>query len=372
MTVALPIPAPVTTTYRPLGMLAELTHACPLHCAYCSNPLALTSRDTELSTAEWTRVFREAAALGVVQVHLSGGEPLLRKDLRELTLACREAGLYTNLITSAIGLDRERLAGLAVDHVQISVQDATAERASLITGAGGFGHKLAAAALVKEAGLPLTVNVVLHRHNLDRIADLIALAEKLGADRLELANTQYYGWAERNRRWLLPTAEQIAAADVVVREAGERLDGRIDISYVRPDLHAGVPKPCMGGWGQRQLTVAPGGDVLPCPVAAELPDMPLENVRHRSLAAIWHESASFNRFRGTAWMREPCLTCDRRDIDYGGCRCQAYQFTGDPTVTDPACRYSPHRPLVDAVLAEAASEQVEYRPHAPRRSEENL
>jgi pyrroloquinoline quinone biosynthesis protein E len=366
MTVALPAPAPAAHTYHPLGMLAELTHACPLHCAYCSNPIALTARDTELSTVEWTRVFGEAAALGVAQVHLSGGEPLLRKDLRELTVACRNAGLYTNLITSGIGLDRDRLAALAVDHVQISVQDATPERAARIAGAGGWPHKLAAAKLVKEAGLPLTVNVVLHRHNLDRVADMIALAEQLGANRLELANTQYYGWAERNRAWLLPTAEQIAAADEVVRAAGVRLDGRIDISYVRPDLHAGVPKPCMGGWGQRQLTVAPNGDVLPCPVAAELPGLPLENVRNTPLAAIWHESPSFNRFRGTAWMSEPCRSCDRRDIDFGGCRCQAFQFTGDPTVTDPACRYSPHRHLVDAVLAEPATTQVEYRPHAPK------
>jgi pyrroloquinoline quinone biosynthesis protein E len=221
---------------------------------------------------------------------------------------------------------------------------------------------------VKKHGLPLTINVVLHRYNLDRIEAAIGMAEQLGADRLELAHTQYYGWAQRNRAWLLPTAEQVAAASVVARAAAERLAGRVDISYVTPDLLAGVPKPCMGGWGQQQLTVAPNGDVLPCPVAAQLPDMPVENVRDRSLSWIWYSSASFNRFRGVEWMSEPCLSCARRDIDFGGCRCQAYQLTGDATVTDPACRYSPHRSLVDAVLAQPRSEELEYRPHAPQRA----
>jgi PqqA peptide cyclase len=349
----------------PLGMLAELTHACPLHCAYCSNPLALVPRTNELRTDEWVRVFAEAAALGIAQVHLSGGEPLQRRDLPELAAACRKYGLYTNLITSGLGLDRERLATLPVDHVQISVQDAEPAGAELITKTRTWHQKLAAAQVVKDSGRPLTVNVVLHRQNLDHIEALVALAEKMGADRLELAHTQYYGWAERNRDWLLPTTAQVRAANAVVLATAERLRGRMDIAYVSPDLHAATPKPCMGGWGHRQLTVAPGGDVLPCPVAAQLPDLPIENVREKSLRQIWYESESFNKFRGTDWMSEPCQSCPRREIDFGGCRCQAYQFTGDASATDPACRYSPHRHLVDAVLASVPSDpEPAYRPHA--------
>src|SRR6185437_10783551 len=236
-------------------------------------------RTDELSTAEWLRVFTEAAAIGVAQVHLSGGEPLQRKDLPELAAACREHGLYTNLITSGLGLTAERLAGLPVDHVQVSVQDADPAGVERISNTRTWQHKLDAARVVKESGRPLTLNVVLHRQNLDHIEALVELAEKMGADRLELAHTQYYGWAEKNRDWLLPTAAQVRAANTVVLATAERLAGRMDIAYVSPDLHAATPKPCMGGWGQRQLTVAPNGDVLPCPVAGELPDMPIENVR---------------------------------------------------------------------------------------------
>jgi PqqA peptide cyclase len=353
-------------TTAPLGMLAELTHACPLHCAYCSNPLALVPRTDELKTDEWVRVFTEAAALGVAQVHLSGGEPLQRRDLPTLAAACRDRGLYTNLITSGLGLDRDRLAALPVDHVQISVQDADPAGAERITGTRTWRHKLAAAQVVKDSGRPLTVNVVLHRQNLDRIEAIVALAEQMSADRLELAHTQYYGWAERNRDWLLPTTPQVRAANAVVLAAAERLAGRMEIAYVSPDLHAATPKPCMGGWGHRQLTVTPSGDVLPCLVANTLPDLPIENVRTGSLHDIWYKSDSFNKFRGTEWMSEPCQSCPRREIDFGGCRCQAYQFTGDAGATDPACRYSPHRGLVDAVLANATVDAAPaYRPHAP-------
>jgi pyrroloquinoline quinone biosynthesis protein E len=346
-------------------MLAELTHACPLHCAYCSNPLALVARTDELGTEEWLRVFAEAAALGVAQVHLSGGEPLQRRDLPVLAAGCRDRGLYTNLITSGLGLTRERLAAIPVDHVQVSVQAADPEGVELISGTRTWQHKLDAARVVKESGRPLTVNVVLHRQNLDRIEDLVALAEKMGADRLELAHTQYYGWAERNRDWLLPTAAQVRAASAVVLAAAERLAGRMDIAYVSPDLHAATPKPCMGGWGHRQLTVTPSGDVLPCLVANTLPDLPVENVRARSLREIWYESEAFNRYRGTDWMPEPCSSCPRKEIDYGGCRCQAFQLTGDAGATDPVCRYSPDRPLVDAILARTTSDAPpSYRPHA--------
>jgi pyrroloquinoline quinone biosynthesis protein E len=354
------------TVPAPLGLLAELTHACPLHCAYCSNPLALVSRTDELDTAEWVSVFESAAALGVAQVHLSGGEPLRRTDLPELTAACADLGLYTNLITSGVGLSVHRLAGLAVDHVQISVQDADPQGAARISGTRTWPHKIEAARVIKSSGRPLTVNVVLHRHNLDRITDLIALAEQMRADRLELAHTQYYGWALRNRDWLLPTTKQVRVADAVVHAAARRLAGRMQIDYVSPDLHTATPKPCMGGWGRRQLTVTPNGDVLPCPVANLLPDLPIDNVRHRTLRAIWYDSQSFNRFRGTAWMPDPCRGCPLREIDFGGCRCQAYQLTGDASVTDPACRYSPHRPLVEALLAaDMRDPSPEYRSHPP-------
>jgi pyrroloquinoline quinone biosynthesis protein E len=352
----------------PLGMLAELTHSCPLHCAYCSNPAALVPRAGELSTADWLRVFGEAAALGVAQVHLSGGEPLQRRDLPELATALRAHGIYTNLITSGLGLTAERLAAIPVDHVQVSVQAADPEGVQRITGTRTWQHKLDAARVVKDSGRPLTVNVVLHRQNLDTIDALVALAEKMGADRLELAHTQYYGWAERNRDWLLPTTEQVRAANAVVLATAERLAGRMDIAYVSPDLHAATPKPCMGGWGKTQLTVTPDGDVLPCLVANTLTGLPIENVRDRSLRDIWYSSEAFNRYRGTGWMAEPCKSCVRREIDYGGCRCQAFQFTGDAGATDPVCSLSPDRHLVDAVLAGTPSDGAPtYRPHAPAR-----
>ncbi|GIG62187.1 coenzyme PQQ synthesis protein E [Longispora fulva] len=345
----------------PLGMLAELTHACPLHCPYCSNPVALAPRDSELSTQEWDRVFGEAAALGVVQAHLSGGEPLLRRDLDELVASCGRHGLYTNLITSGLGLDADRLARLPVDHVQISVQDATERASDDIAGTRSWARKITAARVVKDAGRPLTLNVVLHRANVDHVGAVIALAGELGADRLELAHTQYYGWALRNRAWLMPSMEQVLATAEVVRAARTRME----ISYVLPDLHTGTPKPCTGGWGRTQLTVAPGGEVRPCAAADSLP-LEFANVRDRSLDWIWYSSPSFNRFRGTDWMPDPCRSCALKDVDLGGCRCQAFQLTGDPGATDPVCRLSPDRHLVDAALAGPPQTAPFPRPHAPK------
>ncbi|MFL6073258.1 MAG: pyrroloquinoline quinone biosynthesis protein PqqE [Mycobacteriales bacterium] len=355
----------------PLSLLAELTHGCPLHCAYCSNPLELAARDTELPTATWARVFAEAAALGVAQIHLSGGEPLLRRDLAALVGACAGDGLYTNLITSGVGLTGPRVAELAaagLDHVQLSVQDADRESADRIAGARVWPVKIAAARAVAAAGLPLTVNVVLHRQNLDRLEATVALAEELGAQRLELAHTQYYGWAVRNRDWLLPTAAQVERAAEVAAAAAERLAGRTAVVYVQPDLHTGQVKPCLGGWGRVHLAVAPDGDVLPCQVAGQIPDLVAENVTRRPLSWIWYSSPAFARFRGTAWMAEPCRSCEFREIDHGGCRCQAYQLTGDPNATDPACHLSPHRATVDALLTGAAAapqQDPEPRPSAP-------
>ncbi|MFD9961315.1 pyrroloquinoline quinone biosynthesis protein PqqE [Amycolatopsis sp. NPDC058986] len=338
----------------PLGMLAELTHRCPLHCPYCSNPVELAGRESELSTQDWLAVLSQARELGVLQVHMSGGEPLARPDLPELVAHAAGLGCYVNLVTSGLGLTEKRLADLVergIAHIQLSVQAATAERANLLAGARAHDHKLAVAGLIRKADLPLTVNVVLHRRNHDQLAGMIALAERMGADRLELANTQYYGWALRNRDALMPTREQLAVAEPIVREATERLRGKMEIVYVVADYYEPYPKPCMYGWGARQLTVAPDGTVLPCPAATAITTLELDNVKEKPLEEIWYESSSFTAYRGEDWMSEPCRTCDRRSVDFGGCRCQAFLLTGDAAATDPVCSRSPHRDVVDVILA---------------------
>ena len=338
---------------RPYSLLAELTHRCPLHCPYCSNPLQLASAKAELATAEWRRVLAEAAALGVLQVGFSGGEPLQRNDLEDLVSAARGAGLYSNLITSALGLTARRAAQLkdaGLDSVQISFQADEPALADQIAGATAHTRKLEAAKAVSEVGLPLTMNVVLHRANLERLEAIIALAEQLGAGRLELANTQYYGWAFKNRAALLPTRAQIERATQVVREAKERLFGRMEILFVIPDYYSERPKPCMHGWGNRHLTVDPSGEVLPCPTAREIKGLHFDNVRNRPLSWIWSDSETFNRFRGTEWMPLPCRDCEFREIDFGGCRCQAALLTGDAAVTDPACSLSPYRQTLTRFL----------------------
>ncbi|GDY32697.1 pyrroloquinoline quinone biosynthesis protein PqqE [Gandjariella thermophila] len=366
--------APDETFPRPLGLLAELTYACPLHCPYCSNPLNLGDYREELTTAQWHRVLTEAAELGVVQLHLSGGEPLLRRDLVEIVHSAGELGMYTNLITSAIGLsprraDRLRAAGL--DHVQISIQASESTASDRIAGFPAFQRKIAAARLVKRLGWPLTLNVVLHRYNIDRMADILALAERLDADRVELANTQYYGWAWRNRAALLPSRRQLERAERIARAARDRLTGRMEIIYVLPDYYSTYPKPCMGGWARRQLTVVPNGDVLPCPAAHSLP-LPRASVRENSLSQIWTRSPLFQRFRGTAWMPEPCRSCPRREIDFGGCRCQAFLLTGDAARTDPVCVLSPDHGIVAAAVRGAnegeslGEDALDPRPHPHR------
>jgi pyrroloquinoline quinone biosynthesis protein E len=344
---------------RPFGLLAELTYGCPLHCSYCSNPLDLAAYRDELSTAEWRRVLAEARELGVLQLHLSGGEPLLRRDLAEIVQAASEIGLYTNLITSALGLTSrraEQLRAAGLDHVQISLQADEPALSDRLAGTPSFRRKVAAARSVKELGWPLTLNVVLHRHNVDRIAGILDLAEELGADRIELANTQYYGWALRNRDGLLPSRAQLERAEVVVRAAHERLQGRMEVIYVLPDYYSRYPKPCMGGWGRQQLTVVPDGGVLPCPTAHTLP-LPRVSVREHSLAWIWERSPLFQRFRGTDWMPEPCRSCERRELDFGGCRCQAFQLTGDAARTDPVCHLSPDHGIV-AEAVQGAGERT--------------
>lgn len=342
----------------PLGLLAELTHRCPLACPYCSNPLALEDRATELDTATWARVFREAAELGVLQVHLSGGEPASRRDLVEIAAAAHEAGLYTNLITSGIGLDAarlERLRGVGLDHVQISIQDAEADSADHIADyAGAHERKLHLARAVVGCGLPLTVNVVVHRANIGRLSELVALAVELGAARVEVAHAQYYGWALRNRAALMPTRAQVATAMAELGRVRETYRDRLMIDAVVPDYYARRPKPCMGGWGRRSLNVTPRGRVLPCHAAETIPGLVFWSVREHGLAEIWDRSPAFQAFRGTDWMREPCRSCERREIDFGGCRCQALAIAGDAAATDPACELSPLHHVM-AALAEEAS-----------------
>jgi PqqA peptide cyclase len=350
------------TARPPIAMLAELTHRCPLSCPYCSNPVELARKDTELGTSEWTRVFREAADLGVLQLHLSGGEPASRRDLIELVAAARGAGLYTNLITSGIGLSERRLGELddaGLDHIQLSLQGTDAAMADRIGGyRGGYARKMAVAEWIGARGLPLTFNFVMHRQNMHQLPAALEMALAMGARRIEVATVQFHGWAMLNRDTLMPSLEQAREASGLVREARERLKGRLVIDYVPADYHAKYPKPCMGGWGSTGLNVAPDGSVLPCHAAQTIPWLSFENVRDRPLAEIWHNGAAFNAFRGTDWMQEPCRSCERKLKDFGGCRCQAMALAGDAAATDPVCVKSPvHARLHDLAEGFVVSER---------------
>ncbi|MCW2922958.1 MAG: pyrroloquinoline quinone biosynthesis protein PqqE [Thermoleophilia bacterium] len=368
-----PAPTPAAPIPFPLLLVAELSYVCPLHCPYCSNPTGIVGarRSAELPTADWTRVFREASALGVLQLALTGGEPLLRRDLEELCSASRDAGLYSTLVTSALpALDTrvEALRDAGLDHVQVSIQHADRERSDVIGGAVSFDAKLAAARAVRELGMPLTINVVLHRDNLDDVDEIIELAAGLGARRLELANTQYHGWAAVNKQALMPTRAQVERGERIVEAARERLGARMEILWVLPDHFEDLPKPCMGGWGSDAIIIDPTGRVLPCQSAATLPGLPVERVTDSSLEQVWFDSELFNRYRGHAWMQEPCRSCPlgRQDVDHGGCRCQAFALTGDAAATDPVCHLSPHHAALvadrDRILAAAEkNERPPYR-----------
>jgi PqqA peptide cyclase len=349
----------------PLALLAELTHRCPLQCPYCSNPLEMDRAAAELDTATWKRVFDEAAALGVLHVHFSGGEPAARRDLETLVAHASGLGLYTNLITSAVLIDRARMQDLAkagLNHVQISVQGNDPANADRIGGyKGGHARKIEVAGYVRDAGLPLTLNAVMHRQNLDELEAVIDLAVQLGARRLEVAHVQYYGWALRNRAALMPTRAQLDRATATVDAARERLKGTLVIDYVVPDYYARRPKACMGGWGRRFLNVSPSGEVLPCHAATTLPGLVFENVKDRPLKAIWTGSEAFERFRGTGWMPEPCRNCDQREIDWGGCRCQAFALTGELEAVDPACEFAGgHAALVASAESESAGPPPDF------------
>ncbi|MBY0298154.1 MAG: pyrroloquinoline quinone biosynthesis protein PqqE [Methylobacterium sp.] len=345
----------------PIGLLAELTHRCPLRCPYCSNPLELDKRSGELDTAAWQRVLTEAAALGVLHVHLSGGEPTARQDIVEITRTCAELGLYSNLITSGVAGALGKLEALydaGLDHVQLSIQAAEAANAEKIGGLkNAQPQKFAFAERVVALGLPLTLNAVIHRGNIHEVATLIDLAVTLGAKRLEVAHTQYYGWAYVNRAALMPAKPDVDRSIRIVEEARERLKGRLVIDLVVPNYYAKYPKACAGGWGRRLMNVTPAGKVLPCHAAETIPGLEFWNVRDRSLGEIWAQSPAFQAYRGTAWMKEPCRSCDRREKDWGGCRCQALALAGDAAATDPACSLSPLHAKVQALaIAESALE----------------
>ena len=359
-------PARVPAAPRPYTLIAEVTHRCPLACPYCSNPMQLV--DDELATEVWLRVLDEAEDLGVVQVHFTGGEPLARRDLEALVARARALGLYTNLVTSGIPATRDRLAALrdaGLDHVQVSIQSARAERADAIADYPGHARKLEVLRWVKELGLPLTLNCVLHAGNLDEpaaeIDALVALAEHAGADRLELANTQYVAWALANRDALLPTREQIELAAAAAAVHKQRLAGRIDVLFVKPDYFGTTPKACMDGWARRFIHLSPDGAVLPCHAAHAITTLHFERVTDRPLAQIWTTSAGLQAFRGDAWMAEPCRSCERKDVDFGGCRCQAFALTGDAASADPACERSPHHQVIETARLTAPNRDRSLR-----------
>jgi PqqA peptide cyclase len=335
------------------ALIAEITHRCPLHCVYCSNPVEMQRRSDELSTADWLSIFRQAGEMGVLQLHLTGGEPLARPDLTELIGGARAAQLYSNLITSGVGLDERRLDQLieaGLDHIQLSFQDSEEAPANEFAGTRSHALKLRIAQMIRERRVAFTVNMVVHRRNLDRLSEMITFAEQTGAQKLEIANVQYYGWALRNREALLPTRQQLEQSIEIVEAARERLKGKLRIDFVFPDYYSKYPKPCMNGWGHQQMLIDPAGRVLPCHAAAVIPGLDLPSAREHALQWIWEDSPAFNRFRNETWMPEPCRSCDRRSRDFGGCRCQAFLLAGDAAATDPVCILAPHHALVEEIL----------------------
>jgi pyrroloquinoline quinone biosynthesis protein E len=349
----------------PLWLLLELTYRCPLHCVFCYNPTNFAQTTNELATDDWLRVLREARALGSVQLGLSGGEPLMRDDIEVIVAEAHQLGFYTNLITSGVGLNETRIRALkdaGLDHIQLSFQDSTREMNDFLSSTRTFELKSKVAALIKGHGYPMVLNVVLHRMNIDHTAEILDMAERMGADYVELANTQYYGWAWHNREQLMPNRTQVERAEAVTNEFRRRVGERIRVYFVVPDYFENRPKPCMNGLGSIFLTISPDGTALPCHAARMLPGMHFPNVRTSSIAGIWRDSAAFNRFRGDGWMKEPCRSCPEKAKDFGGCRCQAYLMTGDPANADPVCDKSPHRHLVDAALARAERPYVAEKP----------
>jgi len=365
----------MSTTSTPLALVAELTHRCPLHCVYCSNPLELAKRDAELPTQTWARVFQEAAALGVLQIDFTGGEPLARTDIVELVRAARLTGLYVSLITSGLPLDERKLAALVdagLDHFQLSFQGATETTGRAISDTNSHPHKLLVLSWLKQHRIGVTLNFVIHRQNIRELDAMLALVDQHRPGCVEFASVQYYGWALANRAALLPTREQLDHCIATIKRAEERLKDKTRFVFVVPDYYAKYPKPCVGGWGRKLMLIAPDGAALPCHAANVIPGLQFDNVNEKSLLDIWQTSSAFRKFRGEDWMLEPCKSCDRRHQDFAGCRCQAFLLTGDPAATDPVCSLAPTRSRVDAILADIClgvpagpeeKAQLVYRPN---------
>ena len=359
MTNAVPRPGP------PLWLLAELTYRCPLHCVFCYNPVDFASQKDEISTEDWLRVLRQGRELGAVQLGLSGGEPLLREDLEVIVGEAKRLGYYSNLLTSGVGLTPDRAAALkaaGLDHVQLSFQDSTREMNDFLSHTKTFGFKSKVAGIIKDHGWPMVMNVVIHRMNIDHIDRIIAMAHEMGAEYLELANTQYYSWAFLNRSQLLPTREQIQHAEAVTDAWRARLGDAMRIFFVAPDYFEGKAKKCVNGWGSMFMTIAPDGAALPCHTARMLPGLSFPNVREMGLREIWFDSEGFKRYRGTGWMKEPCSTCEFKEEDLGGCRCQAYMLAQDAAAADPVCRFSPQHHLVQQAVAQASAPKLAEHP----------
>ncbi|MGI9520567.1 MAG: pyrroloquinoline quinone biosynthesis protein PqqE [Hyphomicrobiaceae bacterium] len=362
-----------TCPTAPIGLLAELTHRCPLQCPYCSNPVQLEKRASELSTEQWLDIIDQAHRLGVLQLHLSGGEPTARDDLECLVERAAAHGIYSNLITAGVLLTRnrvQRLADIGLDHIQLSIQDVDPANADRISGyRGGQSKKEQVAGWIVEAGLPLTINAPIHRQNIANLSAMIDFAMSVGAERLEVAHVQYYGWGLLNRARFMPTRDQVRQSIATVEKARDRLKGRLRLDFVTPDYYAKRPKPCMGGWGRNIMNITPSGRILPCHAAETISHLSFDNVKDVGLRDAWLHSKSFNAFRGTAWMVEPCRSCDRREIDWGGCRCQALAILGDARATDPACALSPfHDDMRDIALGLQDEAETELIMRNPRNS----
>lgn len=359
------VAANITHT-QPLWLLAEITYRCPLHCAFCYNPTDYDKHSqNEISTEDWIKVLRDARKLGALQLGISGGEPLLRDDIEEIVVEARKLGYYSNLITSGVGLTEKRIQAFkegGLDHIQLSMHDITEEINNFITNTKTFELKKKVAAMIKNHGYPMVLNVVMHRYNIGHIKEILEMAEALGADYVELANTQYYGWSLVNRNQLMPTREQLDHAEKVTNEFRAKVGNKMKIFFVVPDYFAERPKKCMNGWGEVFMIVTAEGTVLPCHSARVLPGMEFPNVRENGLEWAWKESPAFNKYRGDAWMKEPCRTCPEKENDLGGCRCQAMMLAGDPEAADPVCTLSPHRHIIDQALKDAQNPVFQSKP----------
>jgi pyrroloquinoline quinone biosynthesis protein E len=354
------------TQTQPLWLLAEITYRCPLHCAFCYNPTDYADyTKNELGTDEWIKVLRDARKLGALQLGISGGEPLLRDDIEDIVFEANHLGYYSNLITSGVGLTEKRIDAFksgGLDHIQLSMHDITEEISNFVTDTSTFKLKQKVAAMIKDRGYPMVLNVVIHRYNIGHIKEILEMAEALGADYVELANTQYYGWSLINRNQLMPTKEQIDEAEKITNEFREYIGNKMKIFFVVPDYYAERPKKCMNGWGEVFMIVTANGDVLPCHSARVLPDMNFPNVTNNDLKEIWYDSTAFNKYRGDDWMKEPCRSCSEKENDLGGCRCQAFLLSGDAEAADPICTKSPHRHLIDQALEDSKNERLQAQP----------